>query len=401
MKNLDKNHIFSFLDTLPIKQQNIVVWVSWWPDSMLLATIIQEYFTIKGLSQEKICIAHFNHWQRKEAKKEHKFILKHFEYNTIYWNTNIPKKWLWETKLRDLRHNFFEEVIKKTKACYLFLWHNLTDRIETSLMHIVRWSNIDWIISIKKSQQKKDYKIIRPLLEISKKTIQNICDSLTIPYFVDVTNSQWITPRNTLRNKIIPLIQSLHTWWEKNWNRTWLSLYNHIENNNTTQPTWNTHTPNTLWNATKRYSQTITSVTPSHLFSLFKDTYYATTKTIESIQKFLHNASWYMYVGGWYLFIVWKELHCINWSKDFWKQKHPQSKKITPHWKQEFNWYTFTAPKNRKWYIVRYPIEWDTYKKKRLLKYMLNNKVPVFMRNTTPIIVYKNKIISVLVDAII
>lgn len=396
MKNLDKNHIFSLLNTISLKQQKIVVWVSWWPDSMLLATLIQEYFSIQWLPQNNICIAHFNHWQRKEAKKEQQFILKHFEYNTIYWNTNIPKKWLWETKLRDLRHTFFEEVIQKTKSIYLFLWHNLSDRIETSLLHMVRWSSLDWILSIKQIQKKKNYTIIRPLLDISKPNIQTYCDAVKIPYFIDPTNNKSITPRNVLRNTSIPLIQTLHTWWEKNWYSSWLSLYTHLEWNQTPAINRQSNIPNSLWWATNWYSLSIKDITPSHLFSLFKDVYYATQKTITTIQSFLKTWSGHMYVWWWYLFIIWPELHCINWSKDFWKKKHTQKKKITVHWKQEYNWYIFDAPKERIWNTIRYPIEWDVYKKKRLLKYMLNKKVPVFMRNTTPVLVSDNKIIAVL-----
>ncbi len=274
MKSLDKNHIFSLLDTISLKQQKIVVWVSWWPDSMLLVTLIQEYFSLKWLLQNNICVAHFNHWQRKESKNELKFIQKHFEYNTVYRNTNIPKKWLWETKLRDLRHIFFEEVIQKTKSSYLFLWHNLSDRIETSLLHIVRWSAIDWILSIKQFQKKKKYTIVRPLLHLPKPEIQTYCDILKVPYFIDATNNSNSTPRNILRNTSIPLIQSLHTWWEKNWYSSRLSLYTYLENKNTPTVDRLKHTPNPLWWATKRYSLPIKDITSTTLFSLFKDTYY-------------------------------------------------------------------------------------------------------------------------------
>ena len=144
MKIIEKNHIFSILDQYLKKQQSIVVWVSWWPDSIMLSYILQQYYTFRWWKQSNICVAHFNHWQRKEAKNELNFIKKYFKYNTIYRNTIIPSKWLWETKLRELRHTFFEEVIKESKSTILFLWHNLTDRIETSLLNIVRWCSLDW-----------------------------------------------------------------------------------------------------------------------------------------------------------------------------------------------------------------------------------------------------------------
>lgn len=397
MKLPEKNHIFSLLDSYLPKQQIIVVWVSWWPDSMMLTYILQRYYEFREWDQSNICIAHFNHWQRKESKKELIYIQKNFDYNTIYWNTNIPKKWLWETKLRDLRHIFFEEVLKKSKSSSLFLWHNLTDRIETSLLNIVRGCSTEWFLSIKPNQKKKSHTIYRPLLDIPKTKIQKFCDTHSIKYFIDSTNDKPITSRNILRNKIIPSIQSLHEWWENNWYNSREVFYKDIWNPSKSH-TMNRlhHTPDALWWATKRYSLPIKETTPEHFFELFKDVYYATQKTISSIQSFLDTWSGHMYVGWWYLFIIGNDIHCIDWKKDFWKKKYTQKKNITQHWKQEYNWYTFVAPKEWIWNTIRYPKEWDTYKNKRLLKYMLNKKIPVFMRNTTPVIASRKGIIAVL-----
>ena len=397
MKIIEKNHIFSILDQYLKKQQSIVVWVSWWPDSIMLAYILQQYYTFRWWKQSNIYITHFNHWQRKEWKKELNFIQKHFKYNTIYRNTNIPSKWLWETKLRELRHTFFEEVIKESKSTILFLWHNLTDRIETSLLNIVRWCSMDWFESIKHTQKKKLYTIYRPLLEITKSKIQKFCDTHSLKYFIDKSNNTPITPRNILRNTIIPSIQSLHSGWENNRYQSRNELYNWLKKPKIEYTlSRNSNKPNSLWWATKRYSLPLKEITPNLLFELFKDVYYATQKTIKAIQSFINSWSGYMYVWWWYIFIVWSELHCINGTKDFWKQKITKSKKLTVHWKQEYNWYIFTAPKEWVWKTIRYPIEWDTYKKKRLLKYMLNKKIPVFMRNTTPVIESNKEIIAIL-----
>lgn len=396
MKTIKKDQIFLEISKVIISNQPIVVGVSWWPDSMLLLTFIQEYYESKWRNQANIYVAHFNHWQRKESYKDQKLVEKYSKYNTFYWNPKKPKKWLSETKLREERHSFFDEVVTKTKSQYVLLWHNLTDRIETTLLNTVRWSWIDGILWIKKQTIKKNYTIYRPLLGISKEDITYFCDKNNIPYKIDKTNITLITQRNIIRNKIVPKIRSLHNAWEKNWYNTRETLYKTIENNTTQTNNWQSHITHPLRWATFRQSIPKKNITDTDRYNLFKTKYYITKKTIVTLNSFVTSGSWYLFIWWIYIFIVGDKVHCIDWKKDFWKKKYDFVTTIKGHWKQVINWYTYLIPKKYVWKSCRYPQEWDTYKKKRLLKVMLNNKIPVFMRNTTPVIIDWSKIISLL-----
>ncbi len=397
MEKSIKDQINCFLKERLPKPTSIVVGVSWWPDSILLAYYIQQYYASKWRKASLINIAHYNHGQRKESKKELAILQKQFEYNTFYWNTNTPPPWQNETKLREKRHEFFATVCKKSKSRALFLWHNLTDRIETSIMNMVRWAWVSGIMGMKKTQDKKAYTIYRPLLDIDKPTIQLICEKKRLTYFIDPTNAEPFTPRNKIRNTIMPQITKLHPWWYNNWCKSRSCIYSALsKEENTAQSQRKAMSPHPLWKATWRYTAATDAITDDMIFSLFKDKYYATQKTLTSIRGFISEWTGYFYVWWWYLFLTWNHIHCIDGWKDFWKKKHSQKKKLSTHWKIMFNGYTYDIKKDRLGWTIRYPADNDSFKKKRLLKVMLNKKIPVFARNTTPVIVLNGKIETIL-----
>ena len=112
----------------------------------------------------------------------------------------------------------------------LLTGHNLTDRIESSLLNMLRGCGINGFLAMQIAEKHDllDGKIIlRPLLSLSKEKIKNLSDILDIPYFNDATNLDNSTSkRNLLRNQfLIPLSQlSLQSKDEKAfWNSRKLS----------------------------------------------------------------------------------------------------------------------------------------------------------------------------------
>lgn len=195
-----------------------IIWLSWWPDSMYLEYIIEKQFWKKN-----ILIAHFNHKFRKESDKEEQFLKNYFKKK---WIDFVSEVYNWidfrESTLRRYRYDFFKKL--GWWKYNLYLWHNLTDRIETTFLNISRWTWLKWFLNMKKIDKKN--KIIRPLLDMSKKEIQDLCDENDIPYFIDKTNfDNKISKRNLIRNEIFPLFEQL--WWDfvKNFN----TIYQQIE----------------------------------------------------------------------------------------------------------------------------------------------------------------------------
>ncbi len=399
--------VFAQLQNSIPNQQKIVVWVSGWPDSMALLWILQKYFDHQKRDQSNICVAHFNHGQRKESAQEHNFLQNYCKKNTFYRNLQKPTKWLSETKLRDLRHEFFDEVMQDAHATYLFLWHNLTDRIETTMLNMVRGANLPWFLSIKPQNTKHNYIQIRPLLEYSKRAIQQFCDTHSIPYFIDKTNTQDITARNKLRNTIFPQIYTMHDRWEDNRNNSRKSVYEKLSQSWSTRTATSnaiiTHKPNKYRGATFHQEFLYKNLTKDLLFEILKRSkkIYLTQEMIQNILDFASwDEKWHMLLGWMYIFKAPESMHFIDGKKDFWKNTISTKKLITHSWILQFDQNIYTIPTDllQKWVplFIRYPQVGDIYKKKPLSKAFISKKIPLFMRNIIPVLARKNEIIAIL-----
>ena len=196
--------------------KKIIVWVSWWPDSMFLVFLLTNL-----LWKENLIIAHYNHKFRKESDYEEKKLREIFSsYNFVsetYGWTDFS-----EANLRKHRYDFFKKLWRWNY--YLALWHNLTDRIETSFLSLARWWGLKGFLNMKKID--KNRKIIRPLLDIPKNEITQKCDLFWIPYFIDKTNfDEKISKRNLIRNSILPLFEKINYQFYYSFRK----LYNQIE----------------------------------------------------------------------------------------------------------------------------------------------------------------------------
>jgi len=197
--------------------KKIIVGVSWWPDSMFLAFLLSNFFW-----KENLIIAHYNHKFRKESDLEQDNLKK------IFSNYNfVTESYLWndfsEHSLRQARYEFFKKIWRW--KYYLALGHNLTDRIETSFLSLLRGWGLKGFLNMKKIDKNK--KILRPLLDIPKNEISQKCDLYGIPYFIDTTNfNSKVSKRNFLRNQILPLFEKLNYQFYYSFR----NLYRQLEN---------------------------------------------------------------------------------------------------------------------------------------------------------------------------
>lgn len=191
----------------------IVVATSGGPDSMALLHML-----ISLTKKPNIICAHVNHNKRKESSKDQElvaaFCKKHniiFEQHTIeeYSDDNF------HNQARKIRYDFFENLINLYKADYLLTAHHADDLVETMLMRLVRGTNLDGLAGIKEITNRKNYKIIRPLLSISKETLIDYNESNKITYRIDKSNQSDAYTRNRYRKNIIPLIKNENPRYQK------------------------------------------------------------------------------------------------------------------------------------------------------------------------------------------
>ncbi|HOY91156.1 MAG TPA: tRNA lysidine(34) synthetase TilS, partial [Bacteroidales bacterium] len=148
------------------KQLKYLIGVSGGVDSMVLSNIFMKL-------NLNIAVAHMNFQLRgKDSDEDEKFVRDYFNNRDIpiyvkKVDTNIYAK---EHKLsieqaaRELRYDFFEELIEKYNYDYLVLAHQANDVIETFFINILRGATLFGLSSI---PQKRSL-ILRPLWYVSR-----------------------------------------------------------------------------------------------------------------------------------------------------------------------------------------------------------------------------------------
>lgn len=205
--------MFEYLidDKMICKEDKIAVGVSGGADSMLLLWALIDKQRQIGFD---LVVVHVNHNIRKEtSKRDQDFVegfckkrkIKQLSVNINAKMLQKKEKYTLEEACRILRYEVFFKVMKEQKLNKLFLAHHKNDQAETILMHIFRGAGISGACGIRQSQNIK-----RPLLNLTKKEILNICKEYSIEYVIDETNLENDYARNFVRNQIIPEIEKLY-----------------------------------------------------------------------------------------------------------------------------------------------------------------------------------------------
>ena len=188
---------------------SIVIGVSGGPDSICLLHVLNE---LKKEMNFNIYVAHINHMIREEADLETEYV-KGFcnkigvecfikRIDVIKIATEL-KKGTEETG-RQIRYEFFNEILEKTNSNKIATAHNNNDKVETILMNILRGSGTSGLKGI---EAIRDEKFIRPLIETSREEIEEYCETNKLNPKTDKSNNENIYTRNKVRNVVIPYIK--------------------------------------------------------------------------------------------------------------------------------------------------------------------------------------------------
>lgn len=207
MKNKVLNTIKQYNLIQP--QDKIVLGVSGGPDSISMLHIFNE---IK--EEYKLCIyvAHINHMIREEAEADEKYVQQYCEKNNIkcfvkrvnVQQVAIEQKIGTEEAGRNIRYEFFEEVLNEIDANKIAIAHNKNDKIETMIMNLLRGSGLSGLKGI---EPIRDGKYIRPLIECERSEIEEYCEQQKLNPRIDKTNFENDYTRNKIRNIVIPYIK--------------------------------------------------------------------------------------------------------------------------------------------------------------------------------------------------
>ena len=204
------NDVVEFLMN-DIKVQNgdkVVVAVSGGPDSMALLSLISK---LRNNLDLKIICAHVNHNVRSESDQEAIFVKDFCEKHDILFEMMKIEDYSddnFHNQAREKRYHFFETLIKKYHAKYLFTAHHGDDLIETILMRIVRGSTLRGYAGFLCVVEREDYKIVRPLIHHTKEEIIHYLKQNNISWVEDQSNLKDVYTRNRFRKYVVPQLKS-------------------------------------------------------------------------------------------------------------------------------------------------------------------------------------------------
>lgn len=201
------NNVNDFLNSFLKKDDTIVVCVSAGPDSMCL---IDKLISFKVKYNLNLIVAHVNHNKREQSEEEKIYVETYcknnnliFEYLSIenYGDDNF------QTEARNKRYDFFEQLVNKYKANYLMTAHHGDDLIESILMKISRGSTLSGYLGFKQITDRGYYKIVRPLIYLTKQEIEEYNQVNNIKYYVDESNKSNHYTRNRYRHFVLPFLK--------------------------------------------------------------------------------------------------------------------------------------------------------------------------------------------------
>jgi len=187
----------------------VVVGLSGGADSVALLSAL---LTLQEELQLTIYAAHINHNLRgRAARKDErlarllcdKLDVPFFAFQGDVWGYAWENKMGTEEAGRKLRYKYLYQCMEECGAQKIAVGHNQEDNAETVLLNLFRGTGLRGLCGI----PPVNGKIIRPILEVSRKEIETYIKENRLPFAKDKTNFSSDYSRNFIRNEITPKIR--------------------------------------------------------------------------------------------------------------------------------------------------------------------------------------------------
>lgn len=191
------------------KGDKVIVAVSGGPDSVCLLHVL---YRLKAEYDLELYGAHLNHNLRGiEAQIDAQYVSNLCEnLNVLYFVKSVDvSRYAEEHGLsleeagRILRYDFFKDVAQRANATKIAVAHNENDQAETVLMRLLRGTGLQGLTAM----HIKRGKIIRPLLNIDRESIEEYCKTYNLSPRIDKSNLESIYYRNKIRLELIPYLE--------------------------------------------------------------------------------------------------------------------------------------------------------------------------------------------------
>ena len=199
--------VFSFVEKHHMLKSGdrVIAGVSGGADSVCLLLVLTELQKRMPLS---IGVVHVNHGIRPEAGEDARYVeelCREYEIPFYLVEKDVHREALIlkcseEEAGRRVRYDAFSRIAEEFGADRIAVAHNSNDQSETMLFHLFRGSGLKGLSGIPPVRER----IIRPILCLERKEIEEYLSEREVSYCTDATNYEDGYTRNRIRHHILP-----------------------------------------------------------------------------------------------------------------------------------------------------------------------------------------------------
>jgi len=215
---LDKFLAFVNSKNLFEKEDKVLLAVSGGIDSMVMARLFKE-------SGFRFGVAHCNFQLRAEASDEDEAFVKMSAknmsvdfYSKNFQTNKYAKENAVSTQIaaRELRYNWFFELIDIHEYNYIATAHHLNDSLETVLYNLTKGTGINGLTGI----DYKSDKIIRPMMFATREEVEKYAAEKNITWSEDESNATDSYNRNHIRHNVVEKLKDINPSLEHTFENT-------------------------------------------------------------------------------------------------------------------------------------------------------------------------------------
>lgn len=205
-----------------VKEGKVLIAISSGIDSVVLTHLAKK-------SELDFSLCHCNFKLRGEESDDDERFVKELAKKLsvkIYSTSFDTENYATENKLsiqvaaRDLRYQWFYQLVDKHSYDYVLTAHNCNDNLETFIIHLTRGTGLEGFTGIPVINDKT----IRPLLKFSREEITMFAIKNEISWREDRSNANIKYVRNKVRHKIIPILKEINPHVLESFQKTLIHL---------------------------------------------------------------------------------------------------------------------------------------------------------------------------------
>lgn len=179
----------------------LVVSVSGGVDSMTLLDVLRK-------SNSNLCAVFFDHQTRPSINEELMMVKKYcFQHNILFYNftLEINNTKNFHNEARKLRYKHLKNIADKHSTPYILTGHQLNDLVESYLM---RKKENSYRFNMSIINEQNNYTLVKPFLLTKKEILYEYAKLNNVPFMEDESNKETFYFRNKVRKEAEHLINS-------------------------------------------------------------------------------------------------------------------------------------------------------------------------------------------------